>query len=340
MRARFSKMQGAGNDFVVFDAIRQSIPVARVNWRRLADRRFGIGADQILIVESAEDERHDFRFRIFNADGGEVEQCGNGARCFVRFVHEQGLSAKPCLLVETRAGLIAPQLVEGGEVVVNMGPPRFDFAAEGFLAPSAFPPGALLQQGRIQSLEIHSLEIHSPQAQSLEVQERQIRSVRIPSPHTGSPSDPAPAGLVASGSGTTAQAVSLRLDLLSMGNPHAVLWLHSPAPDALVEGLGPELSRNPAFAHGANLGFACLDRQTSVLHLRVYERGVGETLACGSGTCAAAALAIEHGWTGSPVHIHARGGKLRIDWAGGVAPVHLQGPAQTVFSGEIELPLH
>jgi len=324
MRARFSKMQGAGNDFVVFDAIRQTIPVARVDWCRLADRHFGIGADQILIVESAEDTRHDFRFRIFNADGGEVEQCGNGARCFVRFVHEQGLSAKSRLIVETRAGLIAPELVEGGEVVVDMGPPRFDFVAEGFLALPALSPGALEQHGRVQSLQIQNLQMQNAQARSLVA---------------GLPSDPAPAGLVASESGATARAFSVTLDLLSMGNPHAVLWLKSPAQDELVEDLGPELSRHPVFAQGANLGFAYLDRQTSVLHLRVYERGVGETLACGSGTCAAAALAIEHAWTGSPLQIHARGGKLKIDWAGGNSPVHLQGPAQTVFSGEIELPL-
>jgi diaminopimelate epimerase len=314
MRARFSKMQGAGNDFVVFDAIRQTIPVARVDWCRLADRHFGIGADQILIVESAEDTRHDFRFRIFNADGCEVEQCGNGARCFVRFVHEQGLSAKSRLIVETRAGLIAPELVEGGEVVVNMGPPQFDFAADGFLALSALSPGALSRHGRIQSLQIQSLL-------------------------AGLPPGPATAGLVASGSEAMATAFGAKLDLLSMGNPHAVLWLHRPAQDALVEGLGQALSRHPAFAQGANLGFAYLDRQTSVLHLRVYERGVGETLACGSGTCAAAALTIERAWTESPLHIHARGGKLRIDWAGGDAPLYLQGPAQTVFSGEIELPL-
>ena len=318
MRARFSKMQGAGNDFVVFDAVRQSIPLARVDWRRLADRHFGIGADQILVVEPPEQAAHDFRFRIFNADGEEVEQCGNGARCFVRFVHEQGLSAKTRLLVETRAGVIAPELAEGGEVVVDMGPPRFDMQGEGFVVEHALAPHALASRGRVRSLEL---------------------ALPVPVAFTAAlPSDPGPDCAAPTAPSARARE-SVVLDLLSMGNPHAVLWLAHPAEDALVESLGPVLSLHPAFAQGSNIGFACLDRARAVLHLRVFERGAGETLACGSGACAAAVLAIEHALTGSPLQVQARGGKLCIDWPGGDAHVRMQGPAETVFGGEIELPL-
>jgi len=307
MRVRFSKMHGAGNDFVVVDAVRQTIPVSRIDWQQLADRRLGIGADQILLVEPAENPHHDFRYRIFNADGKEVQQCGNGARCLVRFVHEQGLSAKSRLLVETRAGLIAPELVEGGEVVVDMGRPRFDLVAEGFLAKPCLAQISGSPPERICRLEV-ALESLPGVAQVL------FDTAAIP-----------PDSRV------------LGLDLLSMGNPHAVLWLDRPAGNALVDVLGPQLCSHAAFVEGVNLGFGFLDRSAATLHLRVFERGVGETLACGSGACAAAVLAIEHLWAASPLQVQARGGKLLIDWPGGDAHVRMQGPAQTVFSGEIEL---
>jgi diaminopimelate epimerase len=251
--------------------------------RRLADRRFGVGADQILVVEPATRPGVDFRYRIFNADGGEVEQCGNGARCFVKFVHARGLSDKRALRVETAAGVIVPVLEDDGEVTVDMGPPRFEpqqvpFDAAGLVA---------RQEGRARlwPLTVHGHEV--------------------------------------------------LLSVLSIGNPHAVQVVHD-VETAPVTKDGPVLEHHPRFPRRVNAGFMqVLDRHT--IKLRVWERGAGETLACGSGACAAAVAGIERGLLDSPVTVIARGGRLRIAWEGAGAPVLLTGPAETVFEGEIEI---
>lgn len=283
MRLRFTKMQGAGNDFVVIDGVNQRFEPNEHKLRRLADRRFGVGADQILVVEPATRPGVDFRYRIFNADGGEVEQCGNGARCFVKFVHARGLSDKRALRVETAAGVIVPVLEDDGEVTVDMGPPRFEpqqvpFDAAGLVA---------RQEGRARlwPLTVHGHEV--------------------------------------------------LLSVLSIGNPHAVQVVHD-VETAPVTKDGPVLEHHPRFPRRVNAGFMqVLDRHT--IKLRVWERGAGETLACGSGACAAAVAGIERGLLDSPVTVIARGGRLRIAWEGAGAPVLLTGPAETVFEGEIEI---
>lgn len=276
MKLRFTKMQGLGNDFVVFDAINQTVDLTPVQLRHIADRHFGIGCDQILLVEKATRADADFRYRIFNADGAEVNQCGNGARCFVRFVHAHGLSDKTALQVETRAGMIAPQLMENGEVTVNMGAPRF--------GPADIP------------FDADAIALLYP----LQVGEHLIQ-----------------------------------ISALSMGNPHAVLRVNDleTAPVAI---LGAAIGSHPRFAEGANAGFMQIITPREI-SLRVFERGAGETLACGSGACAAVVAGISNGWLQTPVTVHTRGGDLTIEWAGEHQPVIMTGPATTVFEGEIEL---
>ncbi len=281
MRIRFTKMQGLGNDFVVIDAVRQRLNLSPDQARQLADRHFGIGCDQILVVERAQQAGVDFRYRIFNADGGEVEQCGNGARCFVRFVHEQGLSAKPELRVETRAGIISLRLQDDGQITVDMGVPRFLPAEIPFLAEGAEP---------VQSLEV----------------------------------------------GAGQERRTFEISALSMGNPHAVLVVDA-LEQAQVANYGPLIEAHPRFPQRVNAGFMqVLDRHH--IALRVYERGAGETLACGTGACAAAVAGIRRGLLETPVGVEMRGGELQIAWAGGNASVLMTGPAMTVFNGEIELP--
>ena len=283
MRLRFTKMQGAGNDFVVLDGITQRIELAPEQLRRLADRRFGIGADQILLVERARQPGLDFRYRIFNADGGEVEQCGNGARCFVRFVHDRGLTHKRAIRVETVGGVIEPRLEDDGGVTVDMGvpvlqPARVPFDAEGLVA-------RVEERDRLWPLEIHGRTIE--------------------------------------------------FSVLSMGNPHAVQWVDD-VEQAPVAGDGPLIEHHARFPRRVNAGFVqVLDRHA--IRLRVWERGAGETLACGTGACAAAVAGILRGALDSPVAVQARGGELRIAWAGAGRPVLMTGPAQTVFEGEIDL---
>lgn len=283
MRLQFTKMQGAGNDFVVIDGVTQRVELSAEQVRRLADRRFGIGADQILLVEPAPRPDVDFRYRIFNADGGEVEQCGNGARCFVKFVHARGLSDKRALRVATAAAVIAPVLEDDGEVTVDMGVPIFEprrvpFDAEGLVAQAA-------GRARLWPLTVHGHE--------------------------------------------------LLLSVLSMGNPHAVQVVHD-VEAAPVAKDGPVLEHHPRFPRRVNAGFMqVLDRHT--IKLRVWERGAGETLACGTGACAAAVAGIERGLLDSPVAVIARGGRLRIAWDGPGAPVRMTGPAEKVFDGEIEI---
>jgi diaminopimelate epimerase len=283
MRLRFAKMHGAGNDFVMLDGITQRVELMPAQLRRLADRRFGIGADQILLVEPAQQPGADFRYRIFNADGGEVEQCGNGARCFVCFVHDRGLTHKRAIRVETLGGVIEPRLEDDGQVTVDMGLPvcetsRVPFDAEGLVA---------REEGRDR---LWPLAIHGR---------------------------------------------TLEFSVLSMGNPHAVQRVDD-AERAPVAKDGPVIEHHPRFPRRVNAGFMqVLDRHA--IRLRVWERGVGETLACGTGACAAAVAGILRGDLDAPVEVRTNGGVLRIGWEGPGHPVLLTGPAEKVFDGEIEI---
>jgi len=276
MILKFTKMHGAGNDFVVLDGVRQKIELSAEQLRLLADRHFGVGCDQILLVEKAQRAEADFRYRIFNADGGEVEQCGNGARCFVRFVHDQKLTHKREIVVETQSGLITPRLENDGRVTVNMGAPIFDPA----LIPFDGGSGAV--------------------SEPLEV------------------------------AGET-----IEISALSMGNPHAVQVV-ADIERTPVEKLGPLIERHPRFPNRVNAGFMqIMDRQH--IRLRVYERGSGETLSCGTGACAAVVAGIRRGLLDSTVNVATHGGALVITWAGEGQPVLMTGPAITVFAGEINL---
>lgn len=276
MKIRFTKMHGLGNDFVVLDALTHNfVPnAAQVRW--LADRHFGIGCDQLLVVEGPSQPGVDFRYRIFNADGGEVEQCGNGARCFVRFVHEKNLTQKREIRVETQSGIIAPRLEANGEVTVDMGLPRFVPADIPFVSDS---------EDVVQPLDVGGTEI-----------------------------------------GITA---------VSMGNPHAVQVVDN-VDTAPVAQQGPLIENHPRFPRRVNAGFMqIVDRHA--IRLRVYERGAGETLACGTGACAAVVAGIRRGLLDSPVRVTTLGGDLSIAWAPG-QPVLMTGPAVTVFDAEIDLP--
>ena len=277
MRLAFTKMHGLGNDFVVIDAVRQIFGRDAPLVRRPADRHFGIGCDQLLIVEPPTRADTDFRYLIFNADGGEVEQCGNGARCFARFVHDQGLARKAEIRVETRAGVIVPRLEADGQVTVDMGEPVFDPARIPFVSDSAAVVQPLALDGRV-----------------------------------------------------------LAVTALSMGNPH-VVQIVADVDTAPVTRDGPLLERHERFPQRVNVGYAQIcDRHS--LRLRVWERGAGETLACGTGACAAAVAGIRRGLLETPVRVLTRGGALTVAWAGLGQPVLMTGPAVTVFRGEIELP--
>jgi len=281
MGIRFTKMHGLGNDFVVLDAVRQDFVPTPFQARFLADRHFGIGCDQILVVEPSATPDVDFRYRIFNADGGEVEQCGNGARCFVRFVHEQGLSDKPAIRVETRSGLITPRLEADGQVTVEMGVPRFQ--------PAEIPFDSRADQ------VLHRLAVDDEE---------------------------------------------IEISVVSMGNPHAVQVV-ADVDAAPVARLGPLIESHSRFPRRVNAGFMQVVGRHAI-RLRVYERGTGETLACGSGACAAVVTGIRRGLLDSPTRVAMPGGALTIAWQGaagnGSAPVFMTGPATTVFKGEIELP--
>ena len=287
MKIRFTKMQGLGNDFVVLDAVRQAfVPTPRqAQW--LADRHFGVGCDQILVVEPPQGEGADFRYRIFNADGGEVEQCGNGARCFVRFVHEQGLTDKREIRVETMAGLIAPRLEANGAVTVDMGVPRFE--------PADIPFLAAVDGDDVEGEDSDGV------LQKLEFAGR-----------------------------------SALISTVSMGNPHAVQVVEH-LDSAPVARDGPLIEAHPRFPRRVNAGFMeVVDRHR--IRLRVYERGAGETMACGTGACAAVVTGIRRGLLDSPVRVAMRGGELDIAWGGPGQPVRMTGPAVTVFAGEIDIP--
>ncbi|MCP5278998.1 MAG: diaminopimelate epimerase [Thiobacillus sp.] len=280
MRLRFTKMQGAGNDFVVLDGISQRVELGPAQYQALADRHFGVGCDQILLVERPSRDDVDFRYRIFNADGGEVQQCGNGARCFVRFVHDKGLTPKREVRVETASGIIVPKLENDGRVTVDMGPPRFKPAEIPFIADA-------------QALT-YVIDVDGP----LGVE-------------------------------------PIEISALSMGNPHAVRVVCN-LDAAPVQELGARIEHHPRFPERVNVGFMQVLHRREV-RLRVFERGSGETLACGTGACAAVVAGINRGLLDHTVTVHTRGGDLSIRWAGGNASVFLTGPAVTVFEGEIEL---
>ncbi|MDO8049392.1 diaminopimelate epimerase [Janthinobacterium sp. SUN211] len=287
MKLQFTKMHGAGNDFIVIDAIHQEIDFTPAQWQRLADRRFGIGADQILVVEKPRLPGCDFRYRIYNNDGGEVEQCGNGARAFVKFVSEKGLSDKTSIRVETMAGIIAPRLEIDGSITVDMGAP--------VLEPKLVPFDASGLDGIAQGKDtVWPLDLALP-----------------------------------------GQTSPVLLSVVSMGNPHAVQVVDDVDAQDL-DTTGPRIEHHPRFPRRVNAGYMqIVDRQH--VKLRVFERGAGETLACGTGACAAAVAGILRGLLDSPVRISARGGELSIAWQGPGHPVLMTGPAVTVFEGTIEL---
>lgn len=283
MKIKFTKMHGAGNDFVVIDAIGQAIDFTPEQWKQIADRRFGVGADQMLVVEKTRLPDVDFRYRIYNADGGEVEQCGNGARAFARFVNEKGLSDKRTIRVETLAGVIEPALEADGGVTVDMGAP--------ILQPALVPFDASGLSGVVKGSDTRwPLEINGK---------------------------------------------TVLFSVLSMGNPHAV-QIVADTEQAPVAADGPVIEHHPRFPKRVNAGFMqIVDRGN--IRLRVFERGAGETLACGTGACAAAVAGIRLGLLDSPVAVQTRGGVLTIAWDGENKPVRMTGPAVTVFEGEIEI---
>ncbi len=285
MKLRFTKMHGAGNDFVVLDATQGPLPLSAAQYRFLADRRFGVGADQILIVEPGDAAKHiDFTYRIMNADGGEVEQCGNGARCFARYVRDAGLTTKDTIRVQTMKALIEPRLQADGRVTVDMGPP--------YLVPAEVPFDATGLAPRM----LNGCELWPVQLANHPVE----------------------------------------LAVVSMGNPHAVLRVDS-VDAAPVDELGPQIESHARFPRRVNAGFMqVLDR--GHIKLRVFERGTGETLACGSGACAAVVAGIRLGWLDEAVDVSMPGGQLTISWAGPGKPVLMTGPAVKVFDGEIEIP--
>jgi len=288
MRIRFTKMQGAGNDFVVLDETRGTLGLDAAQYRFLADRHFGVGADQILSVRPSPAPGVDFQYVIHNADGGEVEQCGNGARCFMRFVRERQLTAKDAVRVQTLSGVIEPRMGADGRVTVDMGPPVFELA-------------------------------------------------RVPFDTAGL--DPQPEGgwhtwhLALD---TRAGSAIVAVAVLSMGNPHAV-QIVADVDTAPVAAQGPLIEHHPRFPQRVNAGFMQVVDRAQV-RLRVFERGAGETLACGTGACAAVVAGIRLGLLDARVDVQTRGGLLTIEWAGDGAPVLMTGPAVTVFEGDIEVP--
>jgi diaminopimelate epimerase len=276
MRLKFTKMQGVGNDFVVLDAVNQPVSLDAEAARRIADRHFGVGCDQILLIEPPRTPGTDFYYRIFNADGGEVQHCGNGARCFLRYVRDKGLTSKTEIRVETLSGVIVPRLEADGQVTVDMGAPEFAPAKIPFIAD---------RQALTYWLEVD-----------------------------GGP---------------------VEISVLSMGNPHAV-QIAEDVERAPVLTQGPLIERHARFPQRANAGYLQpIDRHRAAL--RVYERGAGETLACGTGACAAVVAGITRGYLDSPVTVRTHGGLLVIAWGGGRQSVMMTGPAQTVFEGEIDL---
>lgn len=276
MRIRFTKMHGLGNDFVVINAIDQAVELTPERARYLAHRRLGVGCDQVLVVERSSVAEADFRYRIFNADGNEVEQCGNGARCFARFVRDQGLTEKDEIPVSTAGGLIVLRVQSDGQVSVDMGEPRLN------------PP--------LVPFEADTMAI----SYALEV-----------------------------------EGQTLEIAVVSMGNPHAVLRVDN-VQSAPVGQLGPLIEHHPRFPRRANVGFMEIVDGNHI-RLRVFERGTGETLACGTGACAAVVAGRVQGLLGENVAVDLPGGRLMVSWPGEGASVIMTGPATTVFEGTIDL---
>lgn len=276
MELNFTKMQGIGNDFVVIDSVTTPVALTTAQIQHIANRFFGVGCDQLLMVEKSDTPNVDFRYRIFNADGGEVEQCGNGARCFVRFVVEKGLTKKHLITVETANGILTLKLQENGDVVVDMGAPNLEPDSLPFLAAQRQPQYTL-----------------------------RLNDGVIP------------------------------ISAVSMGNPHAVVLVDNVETTAISK-LGPQIESHSQFPQHVNAGFMQVINQHAI-NLRVYERGSGETLACGTGACAAVVSGIQLGLLQSPVLVNMRGGQLQIEWAGEAQPVMMTGPAEIVFEGQIEL---
>ncbi|WP_265092064.1 diaminopimelate epimerase [Marinobacter sp. 1-4A] len=274
---RFSKMHGLGNDFMVIDAISQPFRLRPEMIRELADRNFGVGFDQLLVVEPPGLPDVDFRYRIFNADGSEVEQCGNGARCFAKFVRDQRLTNKKIIRVQTASGVIELRAVKDSMVVVNMGVPE--------LNPAAIPFAAERRK------DVYTVDVG---------------------------------------------AEPVELSAVSMGNPHAVIVVED-VDSAPVSELGSRLEKHPRFPSRANIGFLQIVSRNQV-RLRVYERGSGETLACGSGACAAVVAGRLRGLLDDRVEVELRGGRLVIEWQGEGSPVMMEGPATSVFEGQLRLP--
>jgi diaminopimelate epimerase len=275
MMLKFSKMHGIGNDFVVIDAINQQVLLTIDQIRLLADRRYGVGCDQLLLVEKSSNPEVDFKYRIFNADGGEVAQCGNGARCFAQFVYDKGLTAKTTIAVETASGIIYPSMKSGGEVTVDMGLPQF--------TPSNIPF----------------------------VTEKQSITYRLP----------------------IADRQDVEIGAVSMGNPHAVLLVDD-INTAEVNTLGAMIERHVQFPERVNVGFMEVVNPSQI-NLRVFERGAGETLACGTGACAAVVSGIQRGLLAREVKVKLPGGELVIEWSNDNASVWMTGPTTHVFDGEI-----
>jgi diaminopimelate epimerase len=276
MRLRFTKMHGQGNDFVVVDGVRQAVALTAEQVRRIADRHFGVGCDQLLVVEKPHSAANDFRYRIWNRDGGEVEQCGNGARCFARFVRDAGLTAKREIRVETASGVIVPRVEDSGQVTVDMGAPRFEPRDVPFAADARQPTYALDVAG-------------------------QTREVSV----------------------------------LSMGNPHAVQVVDD-VERAPVTAEGPLIENHPSFPRRVNAGYMQVLSRGHI-RLRVWERGAGETLACGTGACAAVVAGIQRGLLDPEVRVTTQGGDLVIRWQGNRHPVMMTGDAVRVFDGEIDI---
>jgi diaminopimelate epimerase len=283
MLLNFTKMQGAGNDFVVVDSFSAPITLTSTQIKKIANRNFGVGCDQLLIVEKTNLPNVDFKYRIFNADGGEVEQCGNGARCFVRFVREKGLTQKNEIVVETASGLITLTLCDDNQVTVNMGAPIFEPAKIPFITE---------KRQKTYALEAN---IHEP----------------------------------------SRHAINIDIAAVSMGNPHAVTIVDD-VETANVADLGPAIEAHASFPQRVNAGFMQI-LNAHEIKLRVYERGAGETLSCGTGACAAVVSGIQLGLLQSPVLVNTRGGKLQITWAGETEPVMMTGAAEIVFDGQIEI---
>jgi len=272
---KFSKMHGLGNDFIVIDAINQSVELTTSQIQFLANRHFGIGCDQLLLVEKPSNNEADFKYRIFNADGGEVAQCGNGVRCFARFVHDKGLTQQTTIAVETASGIIYPSLLSNGDVRVNMGVPRFELSEIPFIAP---------QQSLTYNVDL-------------------------------------------------ANGVEKEMSAISMGNPHAVMLVDN-IETADVAMIGPMVEGHDRFPERVNAGFMQIINPNEI-KLRVIERGVGETQACGTGACAAVVSGIQRGLLARKVKVSLLGGELMISWPQDTESVWMTGPTEQVFDGEI-----